>query len=208
MKEFIIRNKSMLLNIYLVLNLGGYAAWQTYNTWMEGKLDFVEISFAVQNVVMLIFILIRKQHKSIDKVVWHQIIALVAFFSGLLFIGQPSTGGETANTISKYIIFTSNVLGAVTLLNLGKSFGIMIALRRVRTGGLYSIVRHPMYGTDILLRIGFLVSHFTYLTVILFLLSTGCYVYRALLEEKFLKQNEDYSAYMKKVRYRFIPLVY
>ncbi|MFC2130412.1 methyltransferase family protein [Bacteroidota bacterium] len=207
-KEFIIENKSMLLNIYLIINLGGYAAWQTYNTWLEGNLDFVEISFGVQNVIMLLFILIRNKHKAIDKVSWHQVVALTAFFSGLLFIGQPVTGGEDAKLISKIVILSSNIFGAITLLNLGRSFGIMIALREVRTGGLYSFVRHPMYGTDILLRIGFIISHFSYVSIILFVISTGCYIYRAILEERFLKQDEEYKMYMLKVKYRFIPLVF
>jgi protein-S-isoprenylcysteine O-methyltransferase Ste14 len=100
------------------------------------------------------------------------------------------------------------VLGAVCLLNLGRSFGILIALREVKTGGLYSVVRHPMYGTDILLRIGFLVSHLNWRTAAVFVLSTACYVYRAFLEERFLSQGAEYREYVRRVPYRFLPRVY
>ncbi len=81
--EFFKQNKSMLLNIYIVLNLGGYAIWQTYNNWTDGLLDYVEIAYLVQSMLVLIFILTRRKHKLIDKNIWHQAVALFAFFSGV-----------------------------------------------------------------------------------------------------------------------------
>ena len=65
-----------------------------------------------------------------------------------------------------------------------------------------------MYGTDILLRIGYIVSHFTTFSIVVFIISTSCYVYRALSEEKFLSTQSNYGEYMKKVKYRFIPLIF
>ncbi len=206
--DFIKQNKSMLLNIYIVLNLGGYAIWQTYNNWNDGNLDYVEIGYLVQSMLVLFFILTRREHKLIDKNVWHQAVALFAFFSGVLFVGQSPTGGETIKTVSKIIIFTANVLGAVSLLNMGKSFGILIALRKVRTGGLYSIIRHPMYATDLLLRVGFVISHFNAVTVSLIILSAASYIYRAILEERLLSQDEAYVEYKARVKYRLIPFVF
>lgn len=207
-KNYLRINWQFFFNIYIFLNIAGFAGWQTYSTWKAGLLDFVEISFAAQNVIMLAFILIRRKHKAVNLNFSHQLVALFAFFSGLLFIGINKTGGEVATEISSGIIFVSNILGAVTLLNLGRSFGILIALRKVKTGGLYSFVRHPMYGTDIMLRIGFLISHFTPFTIFLFTFSTGAYIYRAILEERFLKQDPEYKIYMEKVKYRFIPFVF
>lgn len=123
-------------------------------------------------------------------------------------MGQEPSDGEVANDISSWVIFFANILGAFALLNLGRSFGILIALRKIKTGGVYSIVRHPMYGADILLRIGFVISHFNAFTVLLFIVSTGAYVMRAIYEEKFLCQEPEYREYMKNVKYRFIPYIY
>ena len=208
LKAFTSKHWQFLLNIYIFLNIAGYAGYQTYNTWQEGRLDFVEISFATQTVIMLAFILLRLKHKAVDSNYFHQTIALFAFFSGLLFMGQQPTGGEIAGSISSWVIFISNILGIITLLNLGRSFGILIALRKVKTGGLYSVVRHPMYGTDILLRIGFLISHFNIFTLGVFILSVAAYIYRAILEERFLRQDSEYIEYMQQVRYRLIPYVF
>ncbi|MCW5203560.1 isoprenylcysteine carboxylmethyltransferase family protein [Desulfobulbus sp. US4] len=208
LKEFARNNWQLLLNIYIFLNIAGYCVWSGYRIWQEGRFDFVEVSFTVQNLLMLAFILLRRKHKALNRNFLHQAVALFAFFSGLLFIGQEATGSASAQSVSSWTIFISNILGVVTLLNLGRSFGILIAFRKVKTGGLYSIVRHPMYGTDILLRIGFIISHHSPFTLALFTVSTGAYVVRALLEERFLLQEPEYQKYAKRVRYRFIPFVF
>jgi protein-S-isoprenylcysteine O-methyltransferase Ste14 len=65
-----------------------------------------------------------------------------------------------------------------------------------------------MYATDILLRMGFLINHFNLLTLILFITSAVCYVYRAILEEQFLMHQPEYREYMHRVKYRFIPFVF
>jgi len=39
-------------------------------------------------------------------------------------------------------------------------------------------------------------------------LAIACYVWRAILEERFLCQYPEYREYMKKVRYRFVPGVF
>jgi protein-S-isoprenylcysteine O-methyltransferase Ste14 len=206
--DFIKRNRQLLFNIYLFLNVAGWVGWQTYHTYMEGRLDYVEISFALQNSIMMAFILIRKPHRGVDRSIFNQVVAITAFCSGLAFMGQPATSNLTLAAVSRGVIFISNVLGIITLLNLGRSFGILIAFREVKSNGLYAIVRHPMYGTDILLRIGFIISHFNLFTAAVFVLSTGCYVYRADLEERFLSRQEVYRKYKKRVKYRFLPFVF
>ncbi len=196
------------LDIYLALNALIWCAWQGYHSIKLNGIVFNELSFIIQNFILVVLFIIRRPFKAIDKNYFHQLIALTAFFSGLAFMGQPAATNHTVLTISNSIMLLSNLLGIITLFNLGKSFGIMIAYRKVKSNGLYSIVRHPMYGTDILLRIGYIISHFTILNIILFILSLSCYIYRAILEEKFLLQQEGYKEYKEKVHYRFIPHIF
>jgi protein-S-isoprenylcysteine O-methyltransferase Ste14 len=205
---FLKKHWQILVNVYLFLNIAAWVVWRLHKTWTEGNLGYVEIAFAIQNVVFLTVILIRRSHQSIDRNVFNQFIAIVAFFSGLAFIGQSPTGGQTALAISKGIIVCALILSTLCLATLGRSFGILIALRRVQTGGIYGIVRHPMYAADILLRIGYIVGHFNWLTSTLFVLSSACYVYRAFLEERFLSRTPEYQDYMRRVKYRFVPFVF
>lgn len=208
MKEFIKNNYQKIFNIYLFVNFFAWAIWQAYSYYVEDALGYVEIGFIAQNLIVAIFLLVRLDFKTIEKNYISQTVALLAFFSGAAFMGQEATGNESTELVSSIIIAVSHVLGLITILNLGKSFGILIAFRKVKTGGLYRIVRHPMYFTDILLRIGFLVSHFNLFVLAVFIVSTGLYVYRAILEEKHLRLQPEYREYMKIVKYRLIPFVF
>lgn len=209
MKRFhpwLMQHGQVLINVYLFINIVGFIAWQCHALYVAQRLDLIEVVFIIHNLLLAWVVLIRRRHVAVDRHLGHQVIALVAFFSGLAFMGQPGATDPTVVLVSQVLMLISGVLGVVTLFNLGDSFGILIACRAVKTGGMYHLVRHPMYGTDILLRIGYLVSHFNGLTMVLFVVSSGCYVYRAMLEERFLlSQSEDYRPYMQKVRYRFIP---
>jgi protein-S-isoprenylcysteine O-methyltransferase Ste14 len=208
LKEFIIKHRQLIFNIYLAINFTGWAGYNLYQSIVKGNLDYVEISFTAQTVLMIILILIRWEHRGIDKNILNQTVALIAFLSGAAFIGQPASGGPIAKTVSGIIVFIANVIGIITMLNLGRSFGIIIAVRKIKTAGLYSIVRHPMYGMDILLRIGFVISHLNWFTSLVFIISTALYVYRAILEERFLALQPEYQEYIKQVKYRFIPYVF
>lgn len=194
------------VNGYLFVNIIGFVGWQCFKLYEVGRLDFIELSFIVHNLVFAGVVLIRRDPLAVDSNIWHQCIALIAFFSGIAFMGQPATSNVVAINISQLVLLVFSLVGILTLLNLGKSFGILIACRAVKTGGLYRVVRHPMYATDILLRIGYLISHCNVLTLVLLILSSACYMYRAILEERFLlAASGEYRAYMDKVRYRFIP---
>lgn len=200
--------RPLLTNLVLLVALGGAAAHASYQAWRAGRFDYVEASFAIQTLVMLFFILVRRPHQALDPTPWHQAVALVAFGSGVFFLGQPPSGGPVAHHASQGITLVANLLGIIVTLNLGRSFGILIAVRKVQTGGLYRVIRHPMYATDILLRVGYIVSHFTLLNLGIVVASALCYGYRAVLEERFLSQWPEYQEYRERVRYRFIPGVF
>lgn len=199
-----------LINILLCVDFIGFGVIRLYKTViLTGTWSYVEPSFIVQSVLLAIIILIRKPFRFFDTSWFDQMIALIAFFSGgLLFRDQPVTGGIVALRLSQVMVMGANVLGVLTVLNLGRSFGILIAFRELKSNGLYRIIRHPMYFTDILLRVGFVISHANLLSIIVLLVSGSCYVYRAILEERFLSQQPEYREYMQQVKYRFIPGVF
>lgn len=209
MKEFLARlirrHGSLMLNVFLVVALGRYAAVKAWEAWQAGTFDFVEAAFAVNNVVMLTLILIRRKHVAIDRGAFRQAVAIVAFFSGIAFFKHPT---PCPPALPAGFMIAAMVLGALSLLNLGRSFGILIAVRQVKTQGLYRLVRHPMYLSEILWRIGYVAGNLYWPNVVIFLASSGCYVYRAILEERFLARTPEYREYMRTVRYRFIPGVF
>lgn len=203
--EWLKRHRERLINLYLFINVAGFVIWQGYGIARSSGLNLIELSFLLQNLVLAGIVLLRRDPIAIDKNPWHQVVALVAFFSGLAFMGRTSTGGPLAHQLSQGLLLGSNLLGVLSLLYLGKSFGILIACREVRSHGVYRWLRHPMYTSDMLLRVGYMISHFSFFTLSLVVLSSACYVYRAILEERFLIQQPEYRDYMARVRYRFVP---
>ena len=199
-----------MLNILLFLNFIGLGVLHIYQKiFVARTFNYIELGFIIQSLCLAFVIISRKPFRFVDTKPFDQTIALIAFFSGaVLFRDQPMTGVPVAIHTSQFLVFCANVLGLIVLFNLGRSFGILIAFRELKSNGLYAIVRHPMYATDILLRIGFVISHFNLISVIVVFVSTPCYVYRALLEERFLSQQPEYREYMQTVKYRFIPLVF
>ena len=201
-------NRPWLVNLYLFLHICAFVAWQVYQLVVSGRFDFVETSFVVQNIVLAAVVLIRRDHLAVDGNWVHQAVALAAFFSGVAFIGQPTSGGDDVRLVSQIVVATSNLIGIASLLHLGKSFGILIANRGIQRGGVYRLIRHPMYLSDILLRIGFAISHYSLLSLGLAFVSIAFYVYRAVLEERFLVHDSEYRDYRERVRYCFVPGVF
>jgi hypothetical protein len=83
---FLRKHLHILTNVVLAVCLGRYAFDQAHQAVAARQFDFVEVAFAVHNVVMLTFILIRKQHQALDSNLFRQGVALVAFFSGIFLL--------------------------------------------------------------------------------------------------------------------------
>ncbi|MDR1397252.1 MAG: hypothetical protein LBJ14_05925 [Desulfarculales bacterium] len=181
---------------------------QTYAALGENRLGLTELIFIIHNLVFAGVFLTRKPVKALSESFKHQAVALAAFFSGPFFIGPAVTNNPACVFASEIITAAALLLGMATLLNLGKSFGVMVAVRELKSRGLYGVVRHPMYATDIMMRLGYLITHAGIFNVCLVLFSSACYIWRAVLEESFWQQHSDYQEYMQKVPYRFIPRIF
>lgn len=219
-REFLRQHGHILVNLFLFMCLGRFFIDKIMDTWFAEKLDFVEVAYALHNMILLPILIIRRQHRAVDKSPWHQTIALTAFFSGIFFLSAadqrpwlpgfllPGQPGPALLWISRGIIAAVTLIGTLSLLSLGRSFGILIAVREVKTRGAYGVIRHPMYFSDILWRVGYTLANLCAVNLALLAVSSACYVYRALLEERFLAQTEEYRQYMARVRYRFIPGIF
>jgi protein-S-isoprenylcysteine O-methyltransferase Ste14 len=194
------------LDIYIFLNVAGYFGWQAWQHFAENGPNIIEWIFIIHTAIFCLCFLLRTPAREIQTAPAHQAIALCAFYSGVFFIGPALTESPWLLGLSWWTILAGTLLGIISLVQLGKSFGVLIAMREVRTGGLYSVIRHPMYLSDIVMRLGYLFSHPSWSVTALFLASTACYAARAVLEERFLARcSPDYVEYMRRTPYRFIP---
>jgi protein-S-isoprenylcysteine O-methyltransferase Ste14 len=93
------------------------------------------------------------------------------------------------------------------MLSLRRSFGIVPAHRGIRTQGLYNIVRHPLYGSELVWMFGFAIANPSAWNILLWLCDCVLQFTRACAEERFLSVDPVYSQYRARVKYRLVPLV-
>lgn len=198
-----------ILDICIFLNIAGYFVWQTWKVLAENRLDFIEGLFILHNIIMCSCFILRTPAKAIRTTLSHQLVSICAFYSGMLFVGQVATENAILLRISWWLMLLGMLISIVSLLHLGKSFGVLIAIRELKSTGIYSIVRHPMYLSDIIIRLAYMASHPSLFVFILVAISSACYVLRSRLEERFWLDSEPkYAEYMEKVKYRFIPKIF
>jgi protein-S-isoprenylcysteine O-methyltransferase Ste14 len=89
--------------------------------------------------------------------------------------------------------------------NLGRSIGYVPADRGIITSGPYKFVRHPIYSGLFVTLFAFITRAYTPLNLLLYVIIVGLFILKSVIEERFLRDNPDYAAYMKQVRYRWIP---
>lgn len=90
---------------------------------------------------------------------------------------------------------------------LGRSFGLVAANRGVKHRGVYRIVRHPMYAGYMLNHVGFLLSYFSVINIVIIAIAWTALWLRTIEEEKFLKLDPAYREYCERVRYKLIPRI-
>lgn len=164
----------------------------------------VLILLVISEILITILALMAKPPKTRDGT----FIAFLTTFGAtfyFLFISlspgrpfAPIVFGSLLQLIGLFIEISAKIF-------LGKSFGFLPAVRGIITEGPYSIVRHPMYLGYFLTHMGFLLGSFSWNNLLVFIALYCLQIIRIIKEEKILSGESEYLAYMKKVRYRFIP---
>ena len=114
--------------------------------------------------------------------------------------GDPAwpTGGLVLVTLSA-------CLSLVSLLALGRRFGIRPALRGLATRGPYRLVRHPMYLAYVLGDIGYNLQEWNVGTALIVMVGWASLLYRIDAEERVLSRDAAWPSYVALVRYRLLP---
>jgi protein-S-isoprenylcysteine O-methyltransferase Ste14 len=167
----------------------------------------IGIVFFVQQTLVAVAYLIRRPARLVTRRLDDWLLAFAGTFIGFLFRpdGEHPAWGIWTGTVLQLV----GVAIVVTcILTLGRSFGFAAADRGVVTRGAYTVVRHPMYASYLLLESGYLLQSLSVRNAAVLLFGTLCNGGRALAEERLLANNRDYLAYRRRVRRRIIPGVW
>ena len=136
-------------------------------------------------------------------------IAWTAAFSGTFIPLLLSPYGTPVSSIAGDILMMAGgILAIISYLSLNFSFGISPALRNVKTKGLYSLVRHPMYLSYFVLYTGYLGISFSPFNAAIVMAMFALLGLRIHYEEKLLMTSDDYRTYAEKVRFRMLPYIF
>ena len=163
----------------------------------------------VAETAVVIFVLVRRPTEAISLRPGDWLLAITATLTPLLI--QPVETPAVVHTLVPLgvgLAVMGNLIQLGAKMFLRRSFGIAPANRGIKTGGLYKVVRHPMYAGYLLVHIGILLLMPTIFNFIIYSISWSAQILRLLAEERLLSEDSAYRDFMAKTRWRLIPGVF
>jgi protein-S-isoprenylcysteine O-methyltransferase Ste14 len=182
--------------------LAGYA--------LRGAIQFHQrlafIYFAIHVTVAVLF-LIRHRSTARATAPLGSAAAVLAMFYIYLFSYATPTGGVLGH-LGAALIWAGAVACLLSVVSLGRCFGIFPSYRGLETRLMYRIVRHPIYASYIVMDTAMFLSFVSLPNAALVLAGIALMVIRIHYEEEILRTDDRYVAYARQVRYRLLPFVY
>lgn len=210
-----------LLGVVLIapLLLLPAGTWQYHNAWLLMGLLFIPMFIAGLIMLKKDPSLLQSRLQAKEKRGEQEIVIKL---SGLMFLAGFITAGLDFrfgwSHLPKWLIIAASAafllayaLYAEVLREntwLSRTIEVQQGQKVVSTG-LYGVVRHPMYAVTLLLFLSMPLVLGSWPAFFIFLCYPAIIIKRLLDEEKLLaKELDGYKEYMKKVKYRLIPLVW
>jgi protein-S-isoprenylcysteine O-methyltransferase Ste14 len=192
----------IIANVVVVLGFGllTYACYRKYHD--TGSINW--FGLLIVNSVFVAMYIAKRDASSISQspALW-----LLAFAGTCVPLLLRPTAPSIPFSIGNIVQWVGIVAIVASLLSLRRSFGIVPAHRGIRTGGLYNFVRHPLYASELIWMLGFVIANPSGWNIGLWLCDCVFQFSRACAEERFLSVDPIYSQYRARVKYRLIPLL-
>lgn len=171
---------------------------------MQIKFRISSFLLLIQELLLLSLILIRRPSVSTSErpLEWG-----VAFATSFLFV-MIRTHGSSEYLIGTIFSCAGVIVTILGVIALNRSFGVVPANRGIRTGGIYRLVRHPLYAGYSIASVGFLINNFSLYNIFILVTWFGFQALRLQMEERHLAQTPDYRSYMLGTRWRLFPGVW
>jgi len=166
--------------------------------------------YVLQHLMVLGIALTRPTPKVLDYSIASSIAVGVAYiypYAQVIWL-RWSPGDVAWPEAGLVLVIIAAGLSLVSLLILGRRFGVRPALRELVRRGPYQMVRHPMYLSYIIADIGYNLQEWNFVTVILVLFGWASLIFRIHAEERVLSRDPGWPAYVASVRYRLLPGVW
>lgn len=195
------------LNRVFAVNLLAWAVLSCFAGPVEERYCVVRLCIAALHLMAACLFWIREPlREESDYSQW--LICLPSIvMSGLMLSFSPSF--VQWPVYSNAIFLGGTLLTLLSLSTLGKSFSILPARRTIRQHGAYSIVRHPVYASElVLLAACWTAAIGSWKLSVAFCASVVLCVLRIGVEERLLRSDPDYRGYCERVLWRLVPFVW
>jgi isoprenylcysteine carboxyl methyltransferase (ICMT) family protein YpbQ len=162
------------------------------------------LAFALSETITIFLFLFRSKATVVSTEPADFVLAVAGTVAALLF--RPYAGQHII--IGDILVMVAVIMQIIALLSLNKSFGVVPAIRGVKTKGLYHFVRHPMYASYCLLYVGYIINNQTLVNFVVFIAAVGLQVLRIQSEERLLSETSEYMQYKKETPWKLIPHVF
>jgi protein-S-isoprenylcysteine O-methyltransferase Ste14 len=163
--------------------------------------------YVLQHAVVLGIAVTRPAATARDYSIASSTAVIIAYaypYAQVIYL-RRSPGDVAWPAVGLALVTFAAGLSLVTLLTLGRLFGVRPAVRGLATSGPYRFVRHPMYLSYILADIGYNLEEWNFITLLLVLVGWAALVYRIYAEERVLSQHSGWQSYAASVRSRLFP---
>ena len=155
--------------------------------------------------LIVFYSLFRPAPKQANTSLYDWTVALAGTFILLLLRPAPQVHDHLA-IIALQLVGMSTSLAA--LFSLNKSFGLVAANRGVKRGGLYGVVRHPIYAGYFISFAAYVVQNATVWNAALYAVFVCIELLRVAAEERVLSGDQEYVSYARSTRWRVVPFLY
>lgn len=166
--------------------------------------DWTYLLFCAAETLAAVLFLVRTEAATVSTAPLDWALAIGATFMPFLF--APSTWGVLPQ--AKFLLVVGISVQIAGLMSLNRSFGIVPARREIKTAGMYRLVRHPLYAAYFIAFTGYVLANTSAANVLVYIAEISLQISRLLREEKHLSMDLAYRAYMNRVKYRIVPLVF
>lgn len=191
---------------FCVAALWSLLAYSSYLKWQNTG-QMLGLGLMLVNTVLCVLFLTRRESSTTSHRIRDWIVPFVTV--GLSMMLRPDPVTSRSLLIPSAALQLAGIAALfASLLSLGRSFGVVPANRGIKTRGLYRIVRHPVYASELVFYLGFLLGNPSPVNLGLVTLIVAGQVQRILSEERLLRGENVYRTYMGGVTYRLVPGIF
>lgn len=166
------------------------------------QLTLVSLIFGTMFLFMILYFTVTRLPPSNSASGLEPRITAVAgtFVMMLLIVLPAGEIGPELRVVATILVVLGTVLSMLCIRQLGRSFSIMATARKLVTDGPYKIIRHPLYGAEVVTIVGVAIGHWSFWAAILGLVWLGLQIRRAQNEERVLRECfPEYESYARRV---------